>query len=577
MRHGTALLCAGALALGCGDRPEAWEQGFLPVAAGEPASLGLSGSVAIRDDALNRLILLTSPGGRRLAARAVPIGKGIVHWQTDTQRERLFVLCEGVQPRLHPDDERPSLTVLDGGGWRNEDEGGGFREPSVLAHYDLDDPPNPKLYLDPKGEYAVVTVGGGVVQNPNELLLVRLPQGDGEATIAAKTIRSFGSAPQALTFTERLPFPDGLERRLMVVQTEQEVALIDPEDLDTEITVRLSEPLAGQAASTPLEVVVHDNQHPELDAGDGPRYPIIAIRLANQSTVPFLSFEPSTADADDQTSGLETRGVDFLVTVNLAEVGSVPSDIDFFWTEVNAAPALRLAALLPGRSEVALVDPEANYTDYVPLGAAYSQMTRVTDDVADQPVNSDVALLWGPNVRSVAFWELGTTGTRSYRSLETHSIGITVSEVIPITRDASAPAGDAFGHLKLLRGSSANEFYVLDLDQRQSAPMLTPDTSSAVITPSPDGQRAWVAAPSYRAIGSVRFSDLHPTTLTLEAPVTAVHDIAQPVRDEDGVPTRAAVVLHIENYSVGATVLDARAPDTADTRFYGGVLMGGIR
>ncbi len=581
MRHGTALLCAGALTLGCGDRPDAWDQNLTPVDRVESVALGLSGSVAIRDDALQRLLLVTSPGGRRLTTRAVPIGKGIVHWQTDARRERLYVLCEGDQPRLHADDERPSLTVFDGGGWSDDD---GFHEPKVLARYDLDDPPNPKLYLDPEGEYAVVTVGGGLVQNPNELLLVKLPRGDGEATIAAKTVRSFGSAPQALTFTERLPFPDGIERRLMVVQTEQEVALIDPEsvldpeELDTEITVKLSEPLAGQTVAAPVEVVVHDNQHPELDADDGPRYPIIAIRLANQSTVPLLSFEPSAADATDDTDGLETRGVDFLVKVNLAEVGSVPSDIDFFWTEVNAAPALRLAALLPSSSQVALIDPEANYTDTVPLGASYTQMTRVTDDLDERPVNSDVALLTGSSVRNVAFWELGTTGTRSYRSLETHSIGIAVSEVIPITRDASAPPELTYGHLKLLRGASANEFYVLDLDQRQSAPMLTPGTASVLITPSPDGQRAWVVAPSSPSIGSVRFSDLHPTTLTLEAPVSAVYDLAQPVKDDEGVPTRAAIALHLVNGSaIGATVLDARDPDTADTRFYGGILLGGIR
>jgi hypothetical protein len=363
----------------------------------------------------------------------------------------------------------------------------------------------------------------------------------------------------------------------MIVQTAQEVALIDPEDLDVEITVRLSQSQSGQATAQPVEVVVHDNQTGQFGSLDGTRYPIIAIRLANQSTVPFLSFEPPGADAVGTDAELATKGVDFVVTVNQAEVGSVPSDIDFFWTEVNGQPALRLAAMLPSSAQVALVDPEANYTDYVSLGANYSQMTRVTDDVAEQPVNSDVALLWGPSVRSVAFWELGSTGTRSYRSLEAYSIGITVSELVPITRDASAPDDGGYGHLKLLRGASASEFYVLDLDRRQSSPMLTPGATNPILSPSPDGERAWLSAEGATSVGSIRFSDLHPTTLALERQVAGVFDIAQPSLDKDGVPTRAAIVLHTVYGSLGATVLDARAPDTADTRFYGGILLGGIR
>ncbi|MBN2192688.1 MAG: hypothetical protein JW751_07705 [Polyangiaceae bacterium] len=574
MRHGTFLFCAGVLALGCGDRSSAWDADYESVSAGGPPTQGLSGSVAVRDDALDRLVMITSPGGRDLTTKALPVGKGIVYWQTDAKRERLFVLSEGVQPRRERDDEKPSLTVIDGGGWREVDGRAEFHEPSILARYELDDPPNPVLYLDPEGEYAVVTVGGGVVENPNELLLVNLPEdGDDEPTIEAKTIRSFGSSPQAISFTKRLRFPDGIGRRMMIVQTEQEVALIDPENLDTEITVRLSEPLNGVNMSSPVEVAVHDNQRSQFDPDDGERFPIIAIRLRNRSTVPLLSFEAAPSEAE---AGVETTGVDFLVTVNIAEVGSVPSDIDFFWTEVDAAPALRLAALLPNRSEVALVNPDANYTDYVALGAAYDHMTRVTDDVAVQPLNSDVALLTGQSVYSVAFWELGSTGTRSYRSLETHSIGIPINQIIPITQDASAPDGEDYGHLKLLRGVTASEFYVLDLNQRQSAPMLTTGTSGANITPAPDGQRAWVSVANEEEIASVRFSDLHPTTLVLERPVAAVYDIAQP-ETTHGSPSRVAIALHIEGASLGATVLDARAPDTADTRFYGGILLGGIR
>jgi hypothetical protein len=560
----------GAFVLaGCGGRPEKWDE-TLPY---EIESIGLSGSVAVRDDPLNRLVMLTSPSERELATTALAVGRNIVHWEAGPRRQRLYVLAAGVQPRLNPDDELPSLTIVDGGG--------PGVDPFVVARYMLDDPPD-AIQVDPEGEYAVVTVGGGVVENPNELLLVELPSPDATEPVdgiqpTAKTIRSFGSSPQAITFTPRMRFPDR-ERRLLIVQTEQEVALIDLEDPEQEVTVKLSEPLAGQIASRPQEVVFHDNQPDELGLPqDEDRYPLIAIRMENESTIPFLSFEPAgggTPGAPDDP--IETQGVGFEVTVNLAEVRAVPSDIDFFWTEVNNEPELRLAALLrapvEGQYRAAMVDPIANRTDFVEVGAGYTQMTRVTDEAATESRTSDIALLWGQEP-SVAFWELGTTGSAAHRSIEAHPVGINVTSVTAITRDDTAPEGadHNFGHLKILQGSGVGEFYVLDLKERETSPMLTPD-GNPIISLSPDGQRAWVYQARSARFASLRFEDLHPTTLQVERGVTAVHDIAQ----GDGDGERAVFALHADGSSLGVTVLDATDPDTADTRFYGGILLGGL-
>jgi len=569
-----ASILGGALVLvGCGSRPDKWDE-TMPY---DIQSIGLSGSVAVRDDPLNRIVMLTSPSERRLSTTALTVGRNIVHWEAGPRRQRLYVLAAGVQPRKNPDDELPSLTVVDGGGLGVD--------PFVVARYTLDDPPD-AIQVDPEGEYAVVTVGGGVVENPNELLLVELPPADatepldeGETRLTAKTIRSFGSSPQAITFTPRMRFPDR-ERRLLIVRTEQEVALIDLEHPEQEVTVKLSEPLAGQVTSRPLEVAFHDNQPDELGLPqDEDRYPLIAIRMENESTIPFLSFEPAGGGAAQgaEDDPIETQGVGFEVTVNLAEVRAVPSDIDFFWTEVNNEPELRLAALLKapleGQYRAAMVDPIANRTDFVEVGASYTQMTRVTDEAATGARTSDIALLWGGTEPSVAFWELGTTGSAAHRSIEAHPVGISVTSVTAITRDDTAPEGEDFdyGHLKILQGSGAGEFYVLDLKERETSPMVTPD-GSPIISLSPDGQRAWVYKRSSARFASLRFEDLHPTTLQVERGVTAVHDVAQ--GDEAG--ERAVFALHADGTSLGVTVLDATDPDTADTRFYGGILLGGL-
>ncbi len=567
-----AALVGAVVLAGCGGRPGKWDE-TLPSGI---ESIGLSGSVAVRDDPLQRLVMLTSPSERRLSTTALPVGRNVVLWEAGPRRQRLYVLAKGEQPRRNSEDELPSLTVVDGGG--------PGVDPFVVARYTLDDPPE-AIQVDPEGEYAVVTVGGGVVENPNELLLVKLPPPDATEPLAAedteltpKTIRSFGSSPQAITFAPRMRFPDR-ERRLLVVRTDQEVALIDLEHPEEEVTVKLSEPLAGQVASRPLEVVFHDNQPDEFDLPrDASRYPLIAIRMESESTIPFLSFEPAGGGVvqGEEDDPIETHGVGFEVTVNLAEVRAVPADIDFFWTEVNNQPELRLAALLrtpvEGEYRAAMVDPIANRTDFVEIGGAYANMTRITDEAATESRTSDIALLWG-GASSVAFWELGTTGSAAHRSIETHPVGIAVSSVMAITRDETAPKGAEhdFGHLKILRGGGASEFYVLDLEKRQTSPMITPE-GSPVISLSPDGQRAWIHRENSARFASLRFQDLHPTTLQVEREVTAVHDIVQ----RDDAQQRAVFALHADGVSLGVTVLDAMEPDTADTRFYGGILLGGL-
>ena len=65
---------------------------------------------------------------------------------------------------------------------------------------------------------------------------------------------------------------------------------------------------------------------------------------------------------------------------------------------------------------------------------------------------------------------------------------------------------------------------------------------------------------------------MNPTELHADSPVWSVFDIAQ----SGGVGGRSAIVLHQTGGTLGATVLDAVAPDTANTRFYSGLAYGGL-
>lgn len=512
----------------CGSRASYWDTTLdLPV-----KSVGLSGSVAVVDPSLDRVLMLTSPSGRGLASTPLRIGKNVAATAASPDRGTLFVLSSGVQPRKSPKDERPSLTVIDGGA-----------SPSVHARFTLTDPLH-GLAIDPEGEWAVVYDAGGIVVNPNELILVNLK--DPKSQPISKTIRSFGGRPQRLSFTSTLSLPKGPER-MLIVQTEQDVTLVSLTHPDQdEVTVPLPRTSAG-ATGSPAEVAWSDG-----DAGD-PTDARIAVRLAGDSNVAILQLGPTLPSEPDK---------DFHAVYNVADVGGVPTAIDFVQTDGG----LRLAALVPNKKIAALVDPATTVVENVDLGKAYTHLTRVTADVAQKPVSSDVALLWSEQATGVAFWSLGVTSGTPFRSVDSYDIGISVADVLNVP-------GDAYAHLKILESAGASEFYVLDLDKRTSFPMLT-DAAGFTLSISPDGQRAWALKPGTPDFAQIDFQNLHPTSLTVERDVSAVYDVA---RLDGG---RSAIALHEvagtgTHAALGATVLDALSPDTADTRFYSGLTLGG--
>jgi hypothetical protein len=522
-------LLGAALVVACGGRPSSWDdKPRLPL-----KTEGLTGSVAIVDPGLDRVLMLTASSDRSLQTHPVGVGKNVVATQTSRDKSQLFVLSRGKQPRRNPDDERPSLTVI-----------GGDKDPARFARYTLTDPLQ-GLAVDPLGHWVVVYDAGGIVVNPNELIFVNVK--DPSAEPVSKTIRSFGGRPERLTFTSELQVPNGAPRRFLIVETDQDVTLVDLSDLSRdEVTLILPKTPSGSTGK-PAEVAYHDGD--PKDPADAR----IAIRLSSDSNVMLVDLAAPGPDEQDKA---------FKPTVNVADVGGVPSAIAFVQTDGG----LRLAALVPSIVGATLVDPSTTVLEEVEFDKPYSHITPITADVSQPPSSSDVALLWSESQPGIAFWSLGQTSGTPFRSVDPYDIGISVAGV------ESVPGSD-YAHLKILQSPTASEFYVLDLDQRQTFPMLT-NASGFKLSVSPDGQRAWALKPGTHDLASIDLSNLHPTSVELERDVAAVYDIER--RDAG----RAAIALHvIENtgyVSVGATVLDALDPDTAKTRFFGGIMLGGL-
>ena len=160
-----------------------------------------------------------------------------------------------------------------------------------------------------------------------------------------------------------------------------------------------------------------------------------------------------------------------------------------------------------------LVDPVTSLTTEVALPARYQSLSLVTDIAgggAGAPV--DVALLWngGAATDGVAFWELGQTAGRPYRSIETVGVVSAIAAVLPVPQHPT---------LRVLQTASANEFYVLDLQTRTAAPLVT-STSSIALSMSPVGDQVWTFTPS----GTAGRGDRHPR----HAPALADHRAPRP-------------------------------------------------
>jgi len=416
----------------------------------------------------------------------------------------------------------------------------GGSSPQLKQTYRLNDPLD-SLALDPQNDWAVVYDGSGVVVNENELGFVDLHKSSADPdAVKFKTLRSFGTTPKRLTFTDSLAIPGGDPRRFLVVERDTDIALVDLTNPDgSEVTVPL--PSADNGGTGSSAQVVYGQS---TDAGA-----FIGVRVTGSSSVFVLQLGAPTQD-----------GTAFSVVTNLVDVGGFASTIDF----VNTSQGLRLLALV-GQNAV-LVDPVTAISKTRMLPAAFDGIRRITTaiDPSAGASDVDVALLFGSKTTQIAYFRLDISVDSSAESLEASDIGVAVQQVIDVP-------GDAFHDRKIL-ATPGHEFYVLNLTTRQTAPMTT--TTGLALNVAPDGERVWAYQAGALGFATVDFQTLHPVSLIAERPVNGVFEI------DAANGARNAIALHFgEGYTggIGATVVDVAAPSTATARFFSDFQLGGIQ
>lgn len=527
-------VCFAVASLACGGRDEFWD---LPATG--VAEAALRDAVAIVDAPAHRVVLLATDAARNVYRTEVPIQRGTRTVRVSPDRSKLFVVSGGdgdARPPQGATPQGPALEIVTRGA----------AQPTV---YPLTEALG-GLALDPLGQWAVLYAdeqSSSLVRNPNELLLVDLslpPASGASPNPLPHTLRSFGGRPQRFTFTDPLSLPGGT-RRLLLVETEQDVAVVDlSRPADPEITIQLT---SGQSATLPRPAGIAVS-----DGDAGPDDARIAIRLESDPTVVIAQFTPG-------------MGRDYSVALNLVDVGGRCSDAQFVRTDNGV---LALAALVPNRSKAVLIDPGTNLAQDVALPAPYSRLSLVTAQVdgTGAPASAvDVALLWnGGGGGGVAFWELGRTAGRPYRSVETVGITAAVTSV--------ADVGGSHPELKVLQ-TSASAFFLLNLRSRTSSPFLT-SSPNVTIHPSLGGDRAWAHVPGTDQLSMIDVATLHPERMRVDRPVARLMEIlAIEGTAAAGAPdamagttmARSLVALHREG-GFGATVYDARAVERIDDR-----------
>lgn len=540
----TGASVAAACCVGCGDRSAGWDT--VPSVS---AVVGLSQSVALLDQSVHSATFLSVGAGLDLRVDRELLGVAVSAAKASSSGRELYVLTAGVRPRQKPEDERPALWVYH--------VADASRGPD---RYDLNEANN-DLAVDPYGQFVVLRKTGqthAMIENRNELVLVDVTKPASATNPSPKTITSRGGVPQRFTFTPTLNLPGG-PRRLLVVETDREVSVLDLNHLErSEVRVDLNPPEVSSGVK-PVAILVDDGAP---DRNDDAR---IAVRTEAESSVYMLTL---VRLPDDQVGKVDN---DFTVQVNIVGLNSLPSDFAFVRTDAGR----RLAVLEPTLKKATLVDPDTSVATSVDLPLAYGRMAVVTDQTATPGTQSnDVALLWAgegsASAIGVAFWSLGKSVGQPYRSIELlNGVKSKVEKVIDVPQPNQA--------LKILVPSmlsggtgtgTAGQFYVLDLSVRTAAPLFTSATSLSM-TVSDDGKRAWFYQANTTQLAKVDLQTLHPQNLVLPQAATQIFDIA---RTDGG---RAVVALHPIG-TFGVTVLDAIQSDEATARRYAGLLQGGF-
>jgi hypothetical protein len=392
---------------------------------------------------------IIDPAGASLQARRVAVGKrpvtAIARAGRAPQDAELLVLSQGVVPQRGQKPEDPTLTIIPA------DPARPVRRFPVASRFD-------HIAQSADGRFAVLhfvresKTDSSLLFNPNEVAVLDL---DAPAMAAgSRSLRSFGSVPQAVVFSPPLPLrAEGAQParnlRLAVVLSDNTLTLLDLENDRTEVTISLIRADETRTVK-PVQVL--------FDASDPAQDPTIFVRSEGSNDIVALRLLPSPPPRAE-------RANDFRPVLSLLGASAAPTDMALFANAgVAGDTAPRLLVLSPSTSEASVIDPRTSRVTTFKLDAAAQQLLLFEAASPAEPTRRPRALLLAASGMQVGFLDLDRLEELRGRNLELRPMASRMSQFLPLVE-----RGVVVAH----NGSGTGGLSVIDLERRTVAPLVT--------------------------------------------------------------------------------------------------------
>jgi hypothetical protein len=517
-----------------------------PLTVAPVTAVPLGSTVAYVDGARSSAAII-DPAGASLQARRVAVGKrpvaAIARAGRAPQDAELLVLSQGVVPQPGRKPEDPTLTIIPADAARPA------RRLPVASRFD-------HIAQSADGRFAVLhfvresKTDSSLLFNPNEVAVLDL---DAPPPMAAgsRSLRSFGSVPQAVVFSPPLPLrADGTQAarnlRLAVVLSDNTLTLVDLENDRSEITISLIR--ADETRTVKPVQVLFDTSDPTQD-------PTIFVRSEGSNDIVALRLLPSPPPRAD-------RANDFRPVLSLLGVSAAPTDMALFANAgVAGDTSPRLLVLSPSTSEASVIDPRTSRVTTFKLDAPAHQVLLFEAASPAEPTRRPRALLLAAGGMQVGFLDLDRLEELRGRNLELRPMASRMSQFVPLIE-----RGVVVAH----NGSGSGGLSVIDLERRTVAPLVT-EPLSALQPGAAATDDLWLVPAARDRLGLLRLGRLVAEEVRLDLRIEAVLPLAPTAGGK-----RYVAVDHGQLGGGGVTLLDADKPAREGARSLVGFLYADV-
>jgi len=461
------LLCAAALAIGCGERAAHLEDEL----SIEGAPVALDEQLVFLNTGADQAIVIDVSAGDPVAeVTRVPLPVEPIHMERRLgDHDQLLVLAQGRRATRKLDAADATLTLMDADG--------------TTSVYGLTTTPFDRMRQSPDGRYVTLLRADGsdhLLENTNLVAVVDLESSPDEE--GATHFYTLEAQPSDVLYSP--PMQIGEQRRsLAVVLMDAQVTIIDLDRPDRRVTTAGLSNEPGRTVD-PAQVLFG------TEAGR------IFVRPGQANDIFSLKLTPRET-SDDRN--------DFATAIDILGIGTSPTDMALYQTDDGPY----LLALSNGGSQATVVDVATSRTTALRLPTNVDSIE--TFQLTSSDSTSNHALLWAQGGAQLMILDLDQVQERRERNLEQlQPLGNGVSSTLRLP-----------GQARLLFVHATAGLSLLDLETRTVAPFAS-QVPFQEATFDIEGGRIWVAPPGQEWVSYIDLEGGATDEVLLEADVSHV-------------------------------------------------------